>query len=334
MHRPSSHPSSRRVAATTTRSTALSIVALVLVASSTHLPRADAALGMALGFAVPGLGNLADIDGDGTNLFGLRGLGGQITSLLFNTAASHGYQRATGWVQAQRPGARRPIGYYNHPRSFTNSIRGRLEQQKAQERAVEKVTGILQVLQKRQEECEADFLATCPRATFPLIDAGVLTPENIETYDYSDLVCECRPAIDLDLVFDQPPLEWTPEAEAEVVQTLAAALQGGSAGRIKIVAKRQDGVDLRILPDLSSYNKEVDQHKERVSAFSTPPQLFPADFLSSLETFLSAQDLEGFGRFTFSVESPEEACTLSQDFPILCPPRLPMDKSIDGSIDP
>ena len=44
MHRPSSHPSSRRVAATTTRSTALSIVALVLVASSTHLPRADAAL--------------------------------------------------------------------------------------------------------------------------------------------------------------------------------------------------------------------------------------------------------------------------------------------------
>ncbi|QDZ19888.1 hypothetical protein A3770_03p24060 [Chloropicon primus] len=278
-----------------------------------------------LNFAMPG--NLADIDGDGTNLFGLSGISGTLTSTLFNTGAVGAVGSVRRYFNEPRT-PRGPRGHYDHPESFTNKIRKEVEDRRFNELLLKKASGVLAVLLEKQKMCEEDFGSVCPPTTFPTVDSSVMESRDLrefDGFDVSELECRCVPAVSLTMRLDDVPF-------AEYNETDFRAALSGQLGvnpmRVPVTDSSLDGgrilLTVKVLPDLKEYYKAVEGEDLVVSAFDEEeqgdaPEIFQAPFLAALESFLSSESLEGFGRVdVVSVESPDEVDCGSGEYPLLC----------------
>mmetsp|Transcript_10740 Transcript_10740/g.22250 ORF Transcript_10740/g.22250 Transcript_10740/m.22250 type:complete len:340 (-) Transcript_10740:35-1054(-) len=317
----------------------------VLLAMAANAPGALAL--NPIGILLPS--SIADPDGDGTNIFGLSGLSGLATNVLFNSGMRGGLNMAEDFIRGgwQATVPRPRPSFHSSQRSFTNKLRAennaRIAEIEERKRAVQALEELFAI----QAECEITFQDVCTGASFP-----VASLEQIEMSG-GESQCECSPAIALAITFDDPALGTmaAPFDEQTFREALAAELGvdalrvrlraiGSGARTLSFSSPGEEGapaqdyvfedatqpapgegltVDVMILPDLRSYRAQKQENENKVRAQAVHTPLFQQPLLASLEALLSSQTLGGYGTFSFAVDVPDGVCQYNAiTYPALC----------------
>jgi hypothetical protein len=258
------------------------LLALLVIAASL-IAQAPSQVDALFGVALPSVANPNNGD---ENVFGLSGLAGLATGTLLNMAVGGALQTGVDLVGGAVRETRKPRS--NIGRRFIGEVKVEHRIQKAKAFAKE-----MAKLREKQSECESSLSSSqCSIASFPM-------------YFPSEDACECVPAISLEMKFNSG--DGTAFDEATFVTALSSAL-GVGYDRIKVLDADSEAktAAVKLLP-----GPEESDDEEKVRAFDyygSSSSLFEASEISRLRSFLAWQSLDGFGPFSYSVQSPAEMC--------------------------
>ena len=255
---------------------------LVIVASL--IAQAPSPVDALFGVALPSIANPTN---DDENLFGLSGLAGLASGTALNMAVGGVLQTGVNLLGGALRESRKPPS--NLGRRFIGEVQMEHQVQRAKIFAKE-----MAKLQEKQSECESNSESACSAASFPM-------------YFPKEGACECVPAISLEMKF-QTTLDGKDDMgfnEATFVDALSSALDIGY-DRIKVLdtSSERKTAALKLLPDPEQIGEA-----DKVRAFDADSSsLYEPSTISRLRSFLAWQVLDGFGPFSYTVQTPSEMC--------------------------